>query len=146
MKKMIIAVLALLSFGVAEAQFTVEKKQSVPEVVFRSPLGGHQCLCAYQLDNGEYYFYLALNTTNQFDDRMIIYLGKIDKTKATLSQLINDLHSEGEVYRLSDDRGEPFTMECVAFNQYRLSKKGSAGYAYLSINNVGKMLDRFNVE
>lgn len=143
MKKIILAVIALLSIGMASAQFTVENKQSTPELVFKSPLGGHQRLYAIQQANGEYYFFIAIATTNQFDDKLIVHLGKIDKTKATLLQLINDLYSQGSVYNLSDDRGEPFTLECVPLGEYRLSKKGYAGNAYLSISNVRKMLERF---
>lgn len=143
MKKIMLALIAVLSFTNASAQFKVEEKQSAPELVFRSPLGGHQRLYAIQQTNGEYYFFIAISTTNQYDDLMLIHLGKQAKTKATLAQLINDLHSQGATYQLSDDRGEPFTLECVPLGEYRLSKKGYAGNAYLSISNVRKMLERF---
>lgn len=142
MKKILLAIIAVLCINTATAQFKVVEKQKTADVVWSS-FGGHQALWAQEQSNGEYYFFLAFNTTNQFDDKMIISLGKIDKAKATLSQLLNDLHKEGEVYELADDKGEAFTMQCSVLNQYKITKSGYAGYAYLTLGQVSKMLSCF---
>lgn len=140
MKKILIALIAVLSVVSASAQFKVQEKQTMPEVVWRSAMGGHNKLYRQKLQNGEYYYFIGVATTNQFDDKMLIHLGKIDKAKATLLQMANDLYREGEIYELTDDKVEPFTLQCAAFNQYVLFKKGYAGRAYITIGQVEKML------
>ena len=139
MKKILFAVLAMLVFGTSSAQFKVEQKQKFPEVVWQD---GFKWAALYQqeLDNGELYYFIGLRSSNQFDDKMLLHLGKKDKAKVTLQQLANELHKEGEIYELSDDKGEPFTMHCIAMNYYRIYKKGYAGYGSLSIGQVRKML------
>lgn len=139
MKKLLFAVLAMLTLGTASAQFKVAEKQKTPVRVWAS-FGGHQALYYQEQSNGENYYFLAFNTTNQFDDKLIIHLGKIDKAKATLLQIKNDLHKEGEIYELTDDKGEAFSMQCTAFNQYRIMKQGCAGCTYLTLGQAGKML------
>lgn len=142
MKKILLAIIAVLCVSNATAQFKVVEKQKAAEVVWSS-FGGHQALYAKPLSNGEYYFFLAFNTTNQFDDSLLIALGKIDKAKATLQQLANDLYKEGEIYELADDMGEAFTMQCSVLNQYKITKRGYAGYAYITLGQVSKMLSCF---
>ena len=139
MKKLLFAVLTVLTFGTASAQFKVTEKQKTPVRVWAA-FGGHQALYYLERSNGEYYYFMAFNTSNQFDDRLIIHLGDLDTAKATLHQLEKDLHKEGEIYELTDDNLEKFSMQCTAFNQYRITKRGYAGSAYLTIGQVSKML------
>lgn len=139
MKKILVAIIALLFVGSASAQFKVAEKQKTTEIVWTS-FAGHQSIHAQELSNGEYYYWLVLKTSNQFDERICIGIGVKDKAKATLRQLENELHKEGEIYQLIDDRGKPFTMECTTWNQYRITKKGHAGYAYLTVGQASKML------
>ena len=139
MKKILFAVFASLFVGIAPAQFKVQEKASSPVRVWAG-LGGHEALYYYEENSGDHYYFMGFNTTNQFDKKMIINLGKKDKAKATLSQLVNELYAQGEIYKLIDDAGEAFTLQCAALNQYVITKQGYAGRAYLTVGQASKML------
>lgn len=143
MKKIIIAVLALLSLDIASAQFSVQQKQSMPEVIWRSAMGGHNKLYRMEVGNGEYYYFIGISTTNQFDDKMLIHLGKKDKAITTLTQFY-DLYAQGEIYELADDKGEKFSAQCIAMKYYRLLKRGYAGYGTIHLNQLLNMRDAIN--
>ena len=93
MKKIIIAVLALLSTGVAEAQFEVAHSAPITYVVYPMKAG---VSLKYTKIGEEAEYFLQLNTTNQFDGAMLIYLGNRDKARASLSQLLNELYGVTE--------------------------------------------------
>ena len=143
MKKIIIAVLALLSIGVVQAQFKVEQKQSAPEAIWREGFGWVS-LYQQNVGNGEDYYFIACRSSNQFDDMMLIHLGSKEKALATLAQLEKDLYVEGEIYELSDDKGESFTLKCGKFNYYYIYKRGYAGYGYIKMTHIPKMQSAIN--
>ena len=143
MKKVLFLVLAMLAIGSADAQFQVQEKQKLPEVVWRSPLGGHVKLYAQEQSNGELYYLVGINTTNDYDDKLLLHLGNKDKAIATLTQLVNDLYVQGEIYELADDRGEAFTLQCSAMNQYVIHKAGYAGRGYVTVGQFARMLSVF---
>lgn len=138
MKKLLLVVLTMLAFGTTSAQFKVAGKQKMPEIVWKDAFSW-VALYQQELSNGELYYFIGLRSSNQFDDKMLLHLGKKDKAKVTLQQLANELHKEGEIYELSDDKGEPFTMHCIAMNYYRIYKTRYAGYGTFSIGQVRKM-------
>lgn len=142
MKKFLLTLVAVLCVASAFAQFKVEQQQKMPEVVWQD---GFRWVALYEQDlgNGEYYYMIGLRTSNQFDDKLLIHLGKREKAKATLLQLQNDLYEEGKTYNLSDDKGESFTLICSAFNIYHIYKDGYAGYGYIKLGQLPKMLSLF---
>lgn len=142
MKKIIIAVIALLSLNIASAQFQVQQKQSMPEVVWRNGFGW-VTLYKQDIGNGEYYYFIGIRTSNQFDDIMLIHLGKKDKAITTLTQFY-DLYAQGEIYELADDNGEKFSAQCIAMKYYRLLKRGYAGYGTIHLNQLLNMRDAIN--
>ena len=146
MKKLLLLVVAMLAIGSASAQFQVQEKQKLPEVVWRSPLGGHVKLYAQEQSNGKLYYLVGINTTNDYDDKLLLHLGNKDKAIATLTQLVNDLYVQGEIYELADDRGEAFTLQCTAMNQYVIHKVGYAGRGYVTVGQFARMLSVFAEE
>lgn len=142
MKKILLAMIAVLFVGTASAQFQVKEKQCLPEVVWQDAF---RWVGFYQQDlgNNDYYYMFGLRTSNQFDDRLLIHLGRGNKTVSTLRQLLNELYSEGKIYELTDDKGEPFTLICKPFNIYHIYKKGYAGYAHIKLSQVETILSLF---
>ncbi|MBQ2395238.1 MAG: hypothetical protein II307_05700 [Alistipes sp.] len=143
MKKVLLFMIAVLTISSASAQFQVQEKQKLPEVVWRSPLGGHVKLYAQEQSNGKFYYLVGINTTNDYDDKLLLHLGNKDKAIATLTQLVNDLYVQGEIYELADDRGEAFTLQCSAMNQYVIYKEGYAGRGYVTVGQFERMLSVF---
>ena len=142
MKKFLLILVAVLCATSASAQFKVEQQQKMPEVVWQD---GFRWVALYEqdLENGEYYYMIGLRTSNQFDDKLLIYLGKREKAKATLLQLQNDLYERGKTYNLSDDKGESFTQICQPFNMYHIYKSGYAGYGFIKRGQLPKILSLF---
>lgn len=106
MKKIIIAVLALLSLNIASAQFQVADTAPTTYVVYGMKAG----VSLKYTKRGEVSeYFLQLNTTNQFDGAMLIYLGNRDKARASLSQLLNELFELDKAYTLNDNMS-PFGL------------------------------------
>lgn len=140
MKKVLLFMIAVLTISSASAQFQVQAKKNHPEMVWRSAMGGHNSLWIQKDDKGEDCYFIAMGTSNQYDDKLILYLGDKSNSKATFAQLINDLCIQGETYLLKDYIGESFSISFNAFNQYVIRKKGYAGASYLGIGQIEKML------
>lgn len=138
MKKVLLFMIAVFSISLASAQFEVQVKVKKPERLWQDAFSWAFLYKQEQSDASDYYF-IALRSSNQFDDRIILHLGGKDKAKATIAQLANDLYKKGEIYELVDDRGEAFTMQCEAMNYYRILKQGYAGYGSLSVGWLNKM-------
>ena len=138
MKKLLFSVLAAFAIITASAQFKVEQKQSFPEAIWREAFGWVS-LYKQDMGNGEYYYLIGCRSSNQFDDMMLINLGRKAKAKATLLQF-HDLYVKGEIYELEDDKGEKFTAQCIAMNNFRLFKRGYAGYGTIQLKHIRTML------
>lgn len=141
MKKIIIAVLALLSLNIASAQFNVEHEAPTTYVVYPMRAG---ISLKYTKIGEEAEYFLQMNTTNQFDGAMLIYLGNRDKAKASLSQLLNDLYELEKAYTLNDSLGKPFKAICskiMGAKGYALFKDGYAGHAFIRLTQIADMLE-----
>lgn len=139
MKKLLSILIAVLSIATSTAQFQVAQKVKAIEVIWQDTYGWNT-LCRQEQNDGVYYYMLILKSSNQFDNKIVINLGGLEKTKNTLSQLINDLFVKGEVYNLVDDKGEAFVAKCGFGKTYSIYKDGYAGYGGLYIGRVEAML------
>lgn len=141
MKKIMIAVLALLSLNIASAQLNVQHTYAEEYVVYPMRAG---VTLKYTKRGDVAEYFLQLNTSNQFDDPIYIYLGTRDKAVASLSQLLNDLFSLGTTYRLSDEHGKSFQAICsnvLGAKGYTIYQSGRAGYAYIRLKQLRDMLE-----
>lgn len=141
MKKIIIAVLALISIGSASAQFQVADTALTTYVVYGMRAG---VSLKYTKIGEDTEYFLQLNTTNQFDKSMFIYLGNRDKAKASLSQLLNELYELDKAYTLNDNVGKPFRVLCAntfGAKGYAIFKDGYAGHAYIRLKQLEDMLE-----
>lgn len=141
MKKIIIAVLALLSLNIASAQFQVADTAPTTYVVYGMRAG---VSLKYTKIGEDTEYFLQLNTTNQFDKSMLIYLGNRDKAKASLSQLLNELYELDKAYTLNDNFGKPFRVLCAntfGAKGYAIFKDGYAGHAYIRLKQLEDMLE-----
>lgn len=141
MKKIIFAVLALLSLNIASAQFQVADTALTTYVVYGMRAG---VSLKYTKIGEDTEYFLQLNTTNQFDKSMFIYLGNRDKAKASLSQLLNELYELDKAYTLNDNFGKPFRVLCAntfGAKGYAIFKDGYAGHAYIRLKQLEDMLE-----
>lgn len=141
MKKIIIAVLALLSLNIASAQFGVANTSSPTYVVY--PMRAGVSLKYTKVGDVDEYF-LVLNTTNQFDNSMLIYLGNKEQAKASLLQLLNELFELGKSLTLVDSIGKSFIATCTktfGAEGYAIFKDGYAGNAFIRLKQISDMLE-----
>lgn len=142
MKKIIIAVLALISIGSASAQFQVAHTSPTTYVVYGMRAG---VSLKYIRIGEDYEYFLQLNTTNRYDRVLLIYLGNRDKARASLSQLLNELYKEvGKSYTLKDNEGVPFIAICsktFGAEGYAIFRDGYAGHAYIRLAQISEMLE-----
>lgn len=145
MKKIIIAVLALLSIGVAEAQLQVTHLPKAETVC--KPFSN--MWLKKDMMNGEMQYYIVGSTTNQFDKPILLFLGNLDKAKTSLSQLLTDLYIVGEQYELIDSCGVKFwayAQNEFGTKRYAIKQNGYAGYMYLPLSGIRKMLSALELE
>ena len=128
----------MLAFGTTSAQFKVAEKQKMPEIVWQNGFN-HLKLYKQETSNGIYIYFISIRTTNQFDEKMLIYLGDKEKSIATFSQLLNDLYIPNELYELVDARGEAFNAKCGTLNEYIIIKRGYAGEGHILLGQLRKM-------
>lgn len=98
----------------------------------------------YQKIGEEAEYFLQLNTTNQFDGAMLIYLGNRDKARASLSQLLNELFELGKSHTLADSIGKSFIATCTktfGAEGYAIFKDGYAGNAFIRLKQISDMLE-----
>lgn len=141
MKKILIALIAVLSFVTASAQFDVAHSAPSTYVVYPMKAG---VSLKYQKIGEEAGYFLQLNTTNQFDGAMLIYLGNRDKARASLSQLLNELFESGKSYTLVDSIGKSFIATCTktfGAEGYAIFKDGYAGNAFIRLKQISDMLE-----
>ena len=141
-KKIILAFIGLLSFGVAVAQ--LEVSASSPRSYSVYPMRAGVSLNYTRLQDGSAYYYLQLNPSNRFDGAIYIWLGSREQALATLKQLLFDLYTLDESYLLKDRNGESFTALCssvVGAKGYTIFKSGYAGYAYVRLSQIEKMIE-----
>ena len=141
MKKILIALIAVLSVVSASAQFGIEDTSRPTYVVYPMRAG---VSLKYTKIGEEAEYFLQLNTTNQFDGAMFIYLGNRDKARASLSQLLNELYELDKSYTLNDSIDKPFKAICskiMGAKGYAIFKDGYAGHAYIRLKQISDMLE-----
>lgn len=141
MKKILIALIAVLSVVSASAQFGVTNTSFPTYVVYPMRAG---VSLKYTKIGEETEYFLQLNTTNQFDGAMLIYLGNRDKARASLSQLLNELYELDKSYTLNDSIDKPFKAICsqiMGAKGYAIFKDGYAGNAFIRLKQISDMLE-----
>lgn len=143
MKKIIIAIIALLSISVAEAQIQSQGPSPRVETIY-GPRAGVWFNRIEGINGWEYY--LSMATTNQFDDHMNIYLGTIDNAKLSIQWFIDNFEL-GKNYRMKDDKKYPFVAICVsvfATDCWEFYKEGHAGCARVRMSEFSRILNKLN--
>lgn len=140
MKKIIIAVLALFSLGIAEAQ--IQMKDTSAErsrVVCYGALGWNNLYITPIM--GKDYYRISLLSTNRFDDNLTIYLGGKDEAIKTLSQFLDNFTPDGR-WECKDFHDVPFTAygDNPMEKRYMIVQGGYAGVGYLRLMDIKKFL------
>ena len=89
-------------------------------------------------------YYLALETSNQFDDPMILPLGKDKKTAIeTLENLIDIVASikKGDAIKIESAYEREFRIYRSAKNTISIHSDGYAGFAYTTKAELTRLLD-----
>lgn len=122
MKKiLILAVLAIMAVGSANAQIQIGKKNDKVETLGSVRMG------AISLKYGFGDYYILGSTTNQFDDPVIINLGKtIDQAKESFAGLLS-------LYELKN--GETTTIKDISGHEWYVGKFGGVGKGPLSFDS-----------
>lgn len=137
MKKILTIILALMMMpAMADAQIKITGKRNV-QTLMSIRMG------MIDLDyDGKYY--LAMRTSNQFDDTMILPLGG-DKQVAmqTLQDLIDIATSlkKGDSIKIESAYGREFRIYRLAKNAVGIYADGYAGYASTSKTELTRLLD-----
>jgi hypothetical protein len=138
MKKIIIAIIALLCCGyAADAQIKVSKKSETRELYSAKTKFIKVC------DTGSNIF-LALASSNQFDDIFLLHLGESKK------EALESLASLWEI-AMNITKGENYEIETLTenFSVYKGSEKdglriyssGYAGYASINASELKEIID-----
>lgn len=141
MKKILITLIAVLSVVSASAQFGVANSSASTYVVYPMRAG---VSLKYTKIGEEMEYFLQLNTTNQFDGAMLIYLGNREKARVSLSQLLNEMYELDKSYTLNDSIDKPFKAICskiMGAKGYAIFKDGYAGHAYIRLKQISDMLE-----
>lgn len=92
--------------------------------------------------DGEYY--LSMSTTNQFDDRMVISLGKDKKEAAQTMQSLLDIVTgikKGECVRIRNTAGEEFRIYRFAKKSITIHSDGYAAASNMSVREAEALLE-----
>lgn len=139
MKKILFAVLALLSLGTASAQIQTTHTQTQSETIYGPKAG--VTLERMVFKGGDLY-YLTLRTSNQFDRVMMLALGNKTETIQSLEGLLNGFELD-KTSTMKDGTGKEFIAICaniLGADGYYIKMKGYAGHAYLRLSDFRKML------
>lgn len=144
MKKIILVVIALLSIGVVQAQFTVAQPKEAQSGVVYS-MKGTDVELRYVKTDKDVYYYLTLDTTSVMYESILIHLGNRDKARASLSQLLNELYELGKSHLLNDSRNNTFKVICtdtMGEQGYSIFKEGKIGHGYIRLKQLEVMLEK----
>lgn len=142
MKKIIAIIITLLSFGaMADAQIQITHKSNT-KTLTSVRLGFISML------RNSGYFYLVFQTNSQFDDSMIIQLGKDKKESIeTLQSLIDIIASmkKGDSVTINN-LGQEFRLYRYAKNSITIHADGFAGNSNTNKNEMEFFLDHLMFE
>lgn len=137
MKKILIAIVALLCCGYsADAQIKVNKKSETKEV-FSSRMG----FVTIKVMEGNYF--LALPSSNQYDDYYIMHLGQSNEDALESVEALLEMAQtikKGESYAV-ETLTKTFTITKGIGKSIDISAKGYAGYASTSATELKGMID-----
>lgn len=132
MKKIVILIIALMSLSsLANAQITIKGKQNT-ETLLSIRMGFIRL-------NYDGSYYLAMSTTNQFDDAMILPLGKNKQEAMTTTQSLIDISTtikKGDCIEVESIYGQTFRIYIFAKNTITIQ---SDGYAAMSNTNKAEL-------
>lgn len=141
MKKIVIAVLALFSLGIAEAQITVHQAPQSKDII---TLSGNT-LTKFERVKGKFYYLLFL--THDKYDSYCIALGFEDEAKISLNQLLKNYKPE-DFFRITDALKSSFYIRTNQGNGqklYMIKEANSRGdYALLPLDDIAKFLQAIN--
>lgn len=140
MKKIVIAVLALFSLGIAEAQIKITETHKKSETVCSGAFGWNT-LDRIEVE-GTYYYFLTLTSDNRFDKSYSILLGE-KKDALTSLNIFADNFSPDNSFTCKDANGNPFRLHAqnlMGEKRYAVKMDGYAGYAYLRLMDIRKFI------
>lgn len=145
MKKIFLAIVAILSVGIAAAQVELSSAEK-PSIVCSGYLGFND-LVKYKA-MGEDHYFLSLDSDNQFDQLYSINLGKKKDAIDFLSKLI-DIFSPEANLKAKDSSGNPFRIfgsTASGDRRYLIKKDGYAGYAHFRLSEIKKFIKALESE
>lgn len=123
-KTLTLLTLLLISVGVmAQLNVTSQRENTIEKL-------GQEL----RYDTSDSTYYLALTTTNQFDDPMIFKLGKGDKSAIqTLKDLISFLETsqKGDVIEVDNGFGETYNIRKYDNKNLVITANGYAGHRFI---------------
>jgi len=141
MKKFVIFIIAMMMTVIADAQITIKGKSNT-ETLLSIRMG----FITLKYDGT---YYLTMSTTNQFDDPMILPLGK-DKKEAmqTLDALIDITTSikKGDCIKIESIYGEEFRIYRFAKNTITIHADGYAAPSNTNKLELTRILDHLTFE
>lgn len=137
MKKIGLAIIALLFVGAASAQMQITKVEE-PTLVCKTWNGWNK-LYKHQV-NGEYSYYFILASDNRYDRIYHIDLGSKKEAIETIHFLL-DNYKPGADFHATEVTGETFYVFAVNMlgdKHYTIKKDGYGGYASIRLNELKK--------
>ena len=137
MKKILLMVIAFMTLvPMADAQITVKEKSN-RETLLSIRMG-------FITLNYDGSYYLAMSTTNQFDNPMILPLGKEKKDAMSTIQALIDITTtiqKGDCVRIESAYGEEFRIYRYAKNTITINADGYAASSNTNKAELTKILD-----
>ncbi len=145
MKKFILLILGVFVIATTTAQIQATHSSSSPTTIYGPRAGVSLNKWVFK---GEFEYYLALNTTNQFDKTMIINLGSLEKAKISLNWFIEN-YVVDQNYTMKDDSGHSFKAICrpmFGVDGFAFFKEGYAGHAYIRLSDFKRIIKILNAQ
>lgn len=138
MKKILIALIAALAFlpTIAEAQISVTSKSNNEKLL--------SIRMGFITLNYDGSYYLGMQTTNQFDNHMILPLGKTKEEAIKTVQALIDITTtiaKGDCITIESVYGTKFRIYRYAKNTITIHADGYAGYSNTNKNELTRILD-----
>ena len=137
MKKIILILIAFMTLvPMADAQITIKSKSN-KETLLSIRMG-------FITLNYDDRYYLALSTTNQFDDLMILPLGKEKKEAMSTIEALIDITTtikKGDSVSIESIYGQEFLISWFAKNTILIHSKGYAASSNTNKAELTRILD-----
>lgn len=140
MKKILLAIIVMLTLGSASAQITIEKKDKSYTTVCRGFFGYNELL-KFQVEGVDYYM-LSLTSDNRYDSPYSIRLGNKKETIDSLT-LLYDTFAKDQDYDIKDTSDKVYRFHCdtsAGEKRYMVKTEGYAGWGYFRLTEIKKFL------